>query len=57
MSVAYDDNETFIVGTESGSIFKCKVGITSQVYGQEVGMFEEFPKSLKWTKDATRVMN
>jgi len=27
ISVACDDNETIIVGTESGSIFKCKVSI------------------------------
>lgn len=33
LTVASDDNETFIVGTESGSIFKCKVGITSALYG------------------------
>ena len=33
LSVACDDNETFIVGTESGSLFKCKVALFSQLFG------------------------
>ena len=33
LSVACDDNETFIVGTESGSLFKCKVAVPNVVFG------------------------
>lgn len=40
LSVACDDNETFIVGTESGSLFKCKVAVPNVVFGQETGSFE-----------------
>jgi hypothetical protein len=29
ISVNCDDNETFVVGTESGSIFKCKISINN----------------------------
>lgn len=58
LSVACDDNETYIVGTESGSIFKCKVGLGFNVHGQESGPFDEYPnKTIWWSKQAIRVMN
>lgn len=58
LSVACDDNETYIVGTESGSLFKCKVAFPNVIFGQEAGSFEQFQgKTMRWTKPAIRVMN
>ncbi len=57
ITVNQNDPETMIVGTESGSIFKCKVTVSNQLFGQESGPFDNAQTQLWWSEQAASVMN
>jgi WD40 repeat protein len=52
------DKNTFILGTEGGTIFKCNLSLTqfSEQFAA-AGDFENLQKKLRWRKDAEEVMN
>lgn len=52
------DINSFIVGTEGGSIFKCNLPLTS--FSDKIvssGQFDTFQKRLRWKKEAVDFMN
>lgn len=52
------DKNTFILGTEGGSIFKCNLALAT--FAQQIsasGIFENIPKKLRWKDEAIEIMN
>lgn len=58
LDVNNKDINSFIVGTEGGSLFKCNLPLTSfNEIISVAGQFEGLQKKLRWKKEAEDVMN